>query len=39
MPIRPIFLNMLENCMYSGKDPNPSNLYHVSKPLVKLSKV
>ena len=25
---RPMFLNMDENCMYSGYEPNPSNLYH-----------
>src|SRR5271170_344240 len=28
MPIRPMFLNILLNCMYSGYDPNPSNLNH-----------
>src|SRR5437762_14187288 len=26
IPIRPMFLNMLLNCMYSGYDPNPSKL-------------
>src|SRR5271163_1747479 len=28
MPMRPMFLNILLNCMYSGYDPNPSNLNH-----------
>lgn len=30
MPTRPMFLNMLLNCMYSGYEPKPSNLDMVS---------
>jgi hypothetical protein len=30
MPMRPMFLNMLLNCMYSGYEPKPSNLGSVS---------
>jgi hypothetical protein len=32
MPSLPMFLNMFENCMYSGYEPQPSKLSELAIP-------